>query len=364
MINNLIVSKKILYGICWIGNGHVFRQLPILDILVKTNTVVVFAYGNSYDFLVQYYKDIKNIHITKVIVPFYAWTENGLDFSHAVSLGVEKYSDIVQINSEAIEYAKNIIWKPDFVVSDYEPISAQYAYIYDVPFFTIDQQSKYLLDTFPASIKWHTCLDERMRLRLFFPTATIRFVTSFFPVMWNSDNIFLTWPILRDNILQLKKDISYTNTIVVYISSFHWLSQSYNDLATIFEEFPQIIFHVFAPETISIESKNIVWHVYWDVKYYSLLQNCMWIISTAWHSLLSEAVYLDKPVYTIPMQTYEQYMNAKMIEDNKWWVSFDDIAKDHLEFFLRFIETYDPGSKVQYNQNAIELILSKVSQII
>ena len=29
--------KKILYGICGIGNGHFFRQLPIIETLLKQN---------------------------------------------------------------------------------------------------------------------------------------------------------------------------------------------------------------------------------------------------------------------------------------------------------------------------------------
>jgi hypothetical protein len=40
---------------------------------------------------------------------------------------------------------QELIGKPDLVISDYEPISAQYAYASGTPLVTIDQQSKYLV---------------------------------------------------------------------------------------------------------------------------------------------------------------------------------------------------------------------------
>jgi UDP:flavonoid glycosyltransferase YjiC (YdhE family) len=40
-------SKKILYGVCGIGMGHTYRQLPLLDELAIDNRIVLFVYGES-----------------------------------------------------------------------------------------------------------------------------------------------------------------------------------------------------------------------------------------------------------------------------------------------------------------------------
>ncbi len=44
------------------------------------------------------------------------------------------------------------------------------------------------------------------------------------------------------------------------------------------------------------------------------LENSYCLISTAGHQLLSEAISIDIPLYLIPLNTYEQNYNAKMIE--------------------------------------------------
>ncbi len=46
-----MTKRKILYGICGIGTGHTYRQLPIVEHFVgKGDRLVIFAYGESLDF--------------------------------------------------------------------------------------------------------------------------------------------------------------------------------------------------------------------------------------------------------------------------------------------------------------------------
>ena len=64
--------KKILYGICGIGNGHLFRQLPIIHYLLEQNyQILIFTYGQAYDYLKEKYFNHPLIKIQKVWVPYY-----------------------------------------------------------------------------------------------------------------------------------------------------------------------------------------------------------------------------------------------------------------------------------------------------
>lgn len=52
-------KAKILYGVCGIGMGHTYRQLPLLDNLAAEAEIVLFAYGES----LAFYSKIGRAHV-------------------------------------------------------------------------------------------------------------------------------------------------------------------------------------------------------------------------------------------------------------------------------------------------------------
>jgi Glycosyl transferase family 1 len=68
-----------------------------------------------------------------------------LDFAASLDAAQNQHINFFQENIAAMAQAQKMIGKPDLVISDYEPVSAQYAYAYDAPLITVDQQSKYLI---------------------------------------------------------------------------------------------------------------------------------------------------------------------------------------------------------------------------
>ena len=76
---------KIVWGVCGIGHGHIFRQLPLIEHFMQTAEISILAYGESYDFFKQKFMDERNITIEKVAVPFYVGDDNGLDFEATAS---------------------------------------------------------------------------------------------------------------------------------------------------------------------------------------------------------------------------------------------------------------------------------------
>jgi len=174
--------KKILYGICGIGNGHTFRQVPVVDHLLRQgHQILMFAYGASLKYFTEHYTDQPKLTVVEVANPYFVGSKSGLDFE-ATLVNPSNQRDFHHMNSKAMAQAQHKIGRPDIVISDYECVSAQYGYAKGAPLVTFDQQSKYLVGEFPENISDTSCTDEVERLRMFFPKAELRLAVSFFQV--------------------------------------------------------------------------------------------------------------------------------------------------------------------------------------
>lgn len=114
--------KKIVYGICGIGNGHLFRQLPILNHLLNYgHKIIIFTYGTAYEFFNNQFilklssEEKDRLKIVKVDVPYFIGNINGLDFIKAAQINDLSMNN----NLMAFSIAQDYIGKPDLIISDY-----------------------------------------------------------------------------------------------------------------------------------------------------------------------------------------------------------------------------------------------------
>ncbi|MCD8525967.1 MAG: hypothetical protein LRY62_02045 [Alphaproteobacteria bacterium] len=350
-------KTKILWGVCGIGHGHTFRQKPLIEHFSKEAEIVILAYGESYDVFTKYFDKHKNVSIERVAVPFYVGNQYGLDFEATAIHPANQNINFRKINAAALDAAIQRLGKPDLVISDYEPISAQYAYLHDAPLVTIDQQSKYLTGHFPQPLNGQWFNDEIERLRMFFPKAEKRLASTFFKVVQKTDtseNVDLCPPVLSDEIISLQRKSAQGNkSIVVYISSQQPFGQSVDAIIEACRTQPDYQFHIFG-KGLNIETPpenilNIHFYDQGDPAFHEQLSVCDGIVSTAGHTLLSEAMYLGIPVYAIPLPVYEQQMNAHIIHENGFGVSHLHFDKDILASFIKNVPRYAANIKADKN---------------
>lgn len=342
-------DKKILYGVCGIGMGHTHRQLPLLDALSRDNRIVLFAYGESLRFYKEHFAGSERVTIVPVAVAFYAGNAEGLDFAETARRIKASGIDYQAINLAAMEAAQKLIGKPDLVISDYEPVSAQYAYACGAPLVTIDQQSKYLAADFSRVLRGQTCLDEVARLRLFFPQAAARIACSFFAVPQDgkaeAEKVLFYPPIIKPEIVRLKelRDKGRGNggdsqSVLVYISSQREFVQDMDEVMAVLSQAPQYCFHLFVkelPAQLSLSAPaNVKLYRHGDRRFPDVLGECRGLITTAGHSLLSEAMYLGIPAYLIPLAVYEQQMNAHVVAENGFGICAEALTAPLLGQFL------------------------------
>lgn len=328
--------KKVLYGICGIGLGHMYRQLPILEELVQQHKVMVFAYGESLTFCRHTFKNTPHVQIAEVAVPYLVGGTDGIDFS-ASATHPHNQQNFTRINAQAFAKAKAFFGTPDIVFSDYEPNAAQYATMHSAPLYTIDQQSKYLVGTFPEETNGYTYKDEVERLKLFFPHVTGRIVTSFFDFNIKepyASHTQVVQPTLRKSLQQHTQRTTEKNKIIVYISAQDGYAQNITEVTSLLHTHEEYTFHLYAKGEAARTHHNVHIYPHAHTSFDKNLLSCDGLISTAGHSLLSEAVALNIPTLALPLAIYEQQYNAHIMNQAIGLPTEEALTPSLLQHFL------------------------------
>ena len=347
-------KPKILYGICGIGSGHTERQQPLVEHFARQARMMIFGYGTSLERYSNQFEGNENVQVVPVSVPFYPGNRQGLDFKAALNAPQNREREFFEINAEAMSRAQDFLGKPDVVISDYEPVVAQYSYAKGSPLVTIDQQSKYLSGDFPEDLNGQTYKDEVERLQMFFPRVDMRIACSFFDAPQKENigqPVAIYSPILKNSILGLKrKPNPDSKSILVYISRQKAFTQTLEEIKQICSHERGTMFHIFGAnnEAEIRESENIKTYQHGDPRFMGVLTECQGIVSTAGHTLLSEAMHLGIPVYAMPLPLYEQEMNGHIIGRNNFGMSHPVLDQEKLSEFIREIEEYARNIRKDY----------------
>lgn len=329
--------------------GHTYRQLPLIEYYAQQwNVIGIFAFWESYNFLTKKYSNNRNIKVIQVHIPWIHGTIDGIDFEKTIEEPINSLN-FVQKNYCSMKWMNEFLNVPDIIISDYEPISAQYSYIYGVPLITIDQQSKYFIKNQNISIiEWFSNQEEISRLNLFFPKAQQRIAVSFFNIknewFYFDNQVTLCSPIIREEILNLPISFS-SQDVLVYISHYSNFVQNAGEVIKIFQKFQTTQFYMYVSwdsEFLKYKNKNSNIHIYvqWDESFLQNLGKAGGIISTAGHNFISEAININKPLYLIPLWTFEQHQNAKIIASHQFGICDKNINEDSLWQFLNNLPFY------------------------
>src|SRR5689334_13510122 len=97
---------KILYGVCGIGNGHIFRQLPqIINDLKQGHHLVIYGYQESYSFFKKMESEYNNLRVLPVAVPYLLGNREGLDLQESLQLETND-QPFFRINTSAMQETK------------------------------------------------------------------------------------------------------------------------------------------------------------------------------------------------------------------------------------------------------------------
>lgn len=333
---------KVLIGVCGIGKGHCIRQFEISKELIKRgHEVRILTYNEG----VTFFEDA-GLKTYNVYVPMIMFKGEKINWLDCIKRNFLKFIPGVCKN---IWIFKDLIkdgFIPDLCISDYEPVVARIAYKLKKPLVNVDQHSKFIYVQ-EDEINGFSCEEEKKRLKLFFPKSDKKYSVSFYDVPQKllPKNVEILYPIIREDLKKAKKNKSNEKIILVYFSKFINIpiEQKIEDIIKIFNRFAEYKFIIFSSD---YANKKIEKGTNVEIKkndreeFVKVLKNCYCVISTAGHTLISEALYCNVPIFAIPLPTYDQNYCAKFIKDNKIGYSSNIITYNNLKEFLQNINEY------------------------
>lgn len=329
--------SKILIGTCDIGNGHINRQKSVIRELMKYNTEIVLAVTEkSRPIFLQEFPTLQMV-ITKI--PWIVCNESGVDYRSTLSIyqkdKFDFYENFLLFSQEVTELFSG---KPNLVISDYEPTVAWYAYSVNCPLVCVEQQSKYIyLPEIP--IPGYSKQEEVSRLNCFFPKVDLRIISSFFKLSLSPDNVVVIPPIVET---KPRSPIPISSKKgIIYFSPYSQNSSKYNAILDMIQPLENFSFTVYSNIDFSSRSdaKNIVFHKI-GPEFKQDIIDAEFIITSAGHQLISEALELEIPVFLFPLSTYEQHYNCLMVENNNLGMQCRTFSTTEFEIFYSRIPKF------------------------
>ncbi|MBI1280488.1 MAG: hypothetical protein GC179_20365 [Anaerolineaceae bacterium] len=343
---------KIVLGVCGFGFGHSTRQRPILEgLMARGHEVILITNDQSTQFFSQNYPDVRN---AQVYVPAMHTTPNGLDFAATANDPRNAQPEANRAFYNACALIEREFCKPDLVISDYDMVSAQIAYLFGVPLVTLDQQSKFLGYNFP-DVSGYNPNEHRMRLGYFFPKVHTRIATSFFKVNYapiDAYPVMIIPPIIGADV-QALTPAPVDKQVTVYISAASSIQQSMDELLAVFSHFPDTTFTCFVEGSPAQTPANVTLKRSSRAGFIESLRQSSAVIGTAGHNLITEALYLHVPMFLLTFDHYEQQLNASVITSEGLGAADSTLTEANLGAFFSQLDTY------RLNRHVSEVIYSR-----
>lgn len=287
---------RVLYGIQGTGNGHITRSMQLIEVLRGNHgvevDVLISGNQNGMSHLLEPKYNMKGFSIT--------YDKKGRVSFTKTLLG----SDFIGFMEDV---RKIPFGQYDFVISDFEPVTSYGARNFGIPCIGISNQNHIKKKT-KNPLK-------RLFLHLFSPTE-IDLCLSFFDE--NDSDTF--GPIVD---LNLSKNTADGDRVLVYLPYFNIdsLVENLNSL-----ELTKGIsgFDVFHPEARGYKKNegNCTVLAINRTEFVSKLKRCYGVLTNCGFSTVSEAMFLDKKLWCIPLENqFEQGFNYGKLKSKGYFVS-------------------------------------------
>jgi uncharacterized protein (TIGR00661 family) len=339
---------KILYSLAGEGSGHSTRSKEIISHLVeKKHDVKVVSYDRGYKNLKDFFD------VTEITGLNFVYKNNEVKQIPTVFKNVLRTKKLLASFVRVEKLVKK--FKPQMIISDFEPITARVAVFNKIPFISIDNQH-FISGTrieYPKKYKKDALITKAVIEQMTLGAKAYLSIT-FVPEKIIKKNIFLFPPILRKEVLEAKTGIQ--DYIIIYLTSP--FSGFIETLKKIKKKF---IVYGFDEDKID---GNIIFKKASQDGFLKDLSNCEGVIANAGFSLMSEALYLGKPYLAIPVKgQFEQVINGYYLEKFGYGKYWDDLDREKIEAFLFNLELYRENLK-KYPKEDNSKIFREVDELI
>jgi uncharacterized protein (TIGR00661 family) len=199
-------------------------------------------------------------------------------------------------------------YKPDLVITDFEPFLPAAARELEIPFVSLDHQHVIPgLKLRPPARCWGEYIATLAVVHLTHRGECANLVSSYYhPSAPYQQRYRYFGPILRPEIKRLKTE--QREHVLVYQTS-----ASFTNLPDLLKDIPlEFRFYAFPCEG---RIGNCVFKPRNHPDFFEDLASCSWVLTNGGYTLISESLYLGKPVLSVPVEgQFEQWINAHFLE--------------------------------------------------
>ncbi len=350
---------RILYGVTGEGMGHATRSKVTLEHLIaRGHEVKIVVSGRAHAFLAKSFPDVVEIKGLTI-----KYVDNAMDRDGSLARNLLAAPSLLFENVSAY-FDKVIHFEPDAVITDFDSFAYLYGKRHGLPVLSIDNQQIIARCKHADAIKAGAEVDYRLTkafVKAKLPGCEHYIITSFFhpPIRKKfQETTTLVPPILRQVVLDAKPTAHLGNHVLVYQTS-----TSDTKLIPTLNSVKGEKFIVYGLRRNAVEG-NCTIKEFSEEGFIHDLASSKAVISNGGLSLIGEAIYLGKPIYSVPVQhQYEQEMNARYLEELGYGLGATSIDAELLRLFLRENAKY--ASRVaRHTQDGNALLFRTVDRVL
>lgn len=321
---------RILYGVVGEGMGHATRSRVVLDHLTQSHDVHIVVSGRARDYLAKRFGNVHNI-----------W---GLTIQYEGN-SVKKWQTVLQNLKGAVTgWPQNVRtyfelvekFEPEVVISDFESFSYLFGRNHRLPVISIDNmQIINRCEHDPALLEGYENSFELSRgiVKTKCPGAFHYLITTFFYPPVRKQRTTLAPSILRPEIIAAKREAG--EHLLVYQTM-----AGNNDLMHQLKGsgLPCRIYGYRRDLTQDVIDANLTFRPFSEAGFIDDLRTARGVVGGGGFTLMSEAVYLRKPMLSVPVGgQFEQVINALYLNRLSYGVYAKSLDGEALAQFLERI---------------------------
>jgi uncharacterized protein (TIGR00661 family) len=312
--------------------GHATRSQVVIDDLLRAHDVRVVASGAAF----RYLRD-RLPRVDEIFGPSFAMKEGEIQrwatVRQNLTKGPRELPDTVRRWMKLVHE-----WRPEVVITDFEPLAGRYARATRTPLVCVDNINMLDRCRHDAEIigreREHFLL-ARAVTRAMVPTAGDYIITTFFQPPLARGRTILVPPILRPEVVAAEPMPG--DHLLVYSSGEEELLEALRSSG--------VVCRVYGmrggPEETVVEG-NLEFRPRSNEGFLEDLRSARGVVAGGGFSLLSEAVYLGKPVLSVPLQgQFEQLMNARYLQREGYGMCATEVTPAVLSEFLGRLEDFE-----------------------
>ncbi len=343
---------KILYSVNGHGRGHSSRSEVVIEHLKdQGHDVRIVASDKATEYLGRRWEIIDIFGLA------FAYKEGAVDVKSTLHKNVK---GVLKKGADSYRDLHRVVKKfqPDLIISDFEPFVPRAAK--NIPCVSIDHQGVLTKENVEFPAGWvKDYLVARCGALAMTPKASHYVVTSFFhapPLDDAKGEVVQVGPILRSEVLEQKP--KYEGHLLLYVTT----PESGQLIDLLKDAGVPVIAYGFNRESVE---KNITFKKPSVKGFLADLSSSSGVIANGGYTLISEAIFLGKPVYAFPLvNQFEQMLNAYYLQRMGLGM-FDKVPdKKRLQEYIDNLPKFQKEAKKHAGNCGNEDVFSKLAEIL